>query len=279
MREKKSSSATSLQSSVFFWRLASFLLSAWLLLTFYSWHILNSTHHANPLPATSVLDAATATDHVHTQSEVTSKAPPLKVEGAGKEDKHVLPSLEELATYANTNIKWKDCSTDGACMEQVLPQQKGDAVYSTSQMRVLHVLCPYPSSHEDVMQSQKMVMASIATAQHYWKQYGSHKSAMDVDVVAIEQWIHRDQRVAVPTAFYRSPYFLRLTAQDFLPETVNISKSLPILREILEIAYMLASRGDYTHVVFSNMDIAVMPFLYEDVHSMLACSSNFFINR
>ena len=143
----------------------------------------------------------------------------------------------------------------------------------SSKWRILHIINPYRSAQ--VADTQKVTMASIEIAR---KATESTLNSIDVDVAVAFILTEADrisQSVYVPDAFYVSP--VHLNESDVVD---SAGKKLPILRRLLEISYSIADEFNFTHVVFTNRDILVMPSFYFDVAFILnGEKETFFINR
>lgn len=107
-----------------------------------------------------------------------------------------------------------------------------------------------------------------------------------VDIVTVESSYSSDDIAPWrPSTFLKATKNLTQTAFDVISEfNTSISKRpLPLLREILEVGtdFMASNKGSpYTHVIFTNTDIGVMPHFYWMVDKMATCvNRSFFLNR
>lgn len=186
------------------------------------------------------------------------------------------PSFKEMSEYANNKIVWSD-SPDQLLLEESDKRAKDSA------LKILHVINPYVSGSGE---TQRLAMATLESARYWADMTLGGGDRVHVDIVAIE---NDKQSPMLPNTFRRSKRRLFRTAVDALgPEKIaamsNISTDriiFPLLSDIFEIAHEEATQGAvvYDLVVYSNMDINVLPHFYAIIAEMSKCYKSFFINR
>ena len=183
------------------------------------------------------------------------------------------PTLSEAAQYVDA-VKWNDASHAQPALS--LHQQL--LLQSTSRRYYLHIISPYRQSGSANVQ-QETVMASIEVAR-MWAQ--RIRPEVQVAVVTLDD---RNSSVRRPDSFIASTAAVDHTAFDHLVRAHHLNsttslgrRQLPLLRDVLKAA-MLDPRL-FSHVIYTNMDILVMPHFYAAVDSMVSCGfQSFFFNR
>lgn len=187
-----------------------------------------------------------------------------------------LPSFKEIELYAN-NLVW---TRHGRRLQSRIN-------VTTGTHRYLHVINPYSTRNSGAEATQNMTLASIEAARAWMQMM---RPGWVVDIVTVEgpyqSWSDAPRR---PATFYRASRPLKLSVFDVIKDVFNESitkRPFPLLHEILEVGIKefspTASIHDtpYSHVIFTNMDIAVMPHFYAMVHKMATClKKTFFLNR
>ena len=175
------------------------------------------------------------------------------------------PTLDEAARYADA-IQWTDIQA--ARQQQIL---------HTNRRYYLHIISPYHQPDSGNVQQEK-VMASIDVAR-VWVQ----RILPDVQV-AVVTFDGRNSSVRRPTFFDASTTTLNHSVFEQLARSHNVDtasfggRRLPLLRDVLEAA--MSDLRPFTHLIYTNMDIFVMPHFYAAVDSMVTCGlQSFFFNR
>ena len=201
------------------------------------------------------------------------------------------PTLKEVAAYANALV-WHNepdalFSERRARWMERMARDYGPP--ATQPLRLLHVINPFFTPKKHVEATQKMAMASIESARA-WMDY-MDPLGVQVDVVVIELDDGKYSNLLRPATFKRATQRLKATVMDLINQTSfsrNFSSSarrhrLPLLKDILLSGLQEASNSSsgkpYDHLIFTNMDINVMPSFYAIVAKLLTCHKTFFINR
>jgi hypothetical protein len=182
-----------------------------------------------------------------------------------------------MSEYANTKIVWND-------VPDLLRLEESDERAQGSTLKILHVINPYAS--DDSWEMQRLVIATLESAR-YWADVMLGDDRVHVGIVAIENDQHSP--IHLPNTFRRSKRRLSRTAVDALgikkiAGMSNISTdrlTFPLLADIFEIAHEEATKGavQWDIIVYSNMDINVLPHFYAIIAEMSKCYKSFFINR
>ena len=196
------------------------------------------------------------------------------------------PTLMDAARY-EAAIEWTSQSATKQSTQQLRQQ--------SSIRRYLHIISPYHDPGR--IQSQLHVMASIEIARAWMQRM---RPDVTVHIVTVEdKYNHTDtDSPKRPQSFMNSKVILDYTTFDHhmnvftkkeamktnpntLPDSPTVpptTKRLPLLRDLLSAG--LTTDQSYSHVIFTNMDIFLMPFFYAAVDDMVNCRINtFFFNR
>ena len=195
------------------------------------------------------------------------------------------PTLVDAARY-EAAIEWT--SQSEAKKSTQLRQQ-------SNVRRYLHIISPYHDPGR--VQSQLHVMASIEIARAWMQRM---RPDVTVHIVTVEDKYNNTDSTDSPKrplSFMSSAVALDYTTFDQhmntftnkqafntnpnIPNSQPVpltTKRLPLLRDILSAGLM--TDQTYSHVIYTNMDILVMPFFYAAVDDMVNCRINsFFFNR
>lgn len=139
-------------------------------------------------------------------------------------------------------------------------------------VRLLHIINPFHSQDITSVLSQNMTLFSISNAlQHKWEKCGD--GDLLVNVLAL---FSPDDYEAIRNSNLKIP--AHFIIRSFTRDTI-IMKGPPLLRTILSHGFAFAREENFTHVIFSNVDINVVPSFYESVSYLLNCSDTLLINR
>jgi hypothetical protein len=144
--------------------------------------------------------------------------------------------------------------------------------------RLLHVICPFSIGGNVGVDSSLLgdtQMIVLETLRQAKQKAESHPLGNEFSINIIAILYKEDQFLPLGDEFTISKHFLTNSSQYFAPN----SNKLPLLKDILQIAMLEAEQRQSTHMIFTNMDINVMPTFYLQVHSMLEHIPAFFINR
>lgn len=114
-------------------------------------------------------------------------------------------------------------------------------------------------------------MASIEVARA-WAQY-SLPSKLEVDILTVEVNDEIHSAPMRPSTFIKYPHLLNYYKDD------SHKITQPKLKDILNAGVNTALTLNYEIIVYSNMDINVMPHFYAIVDKVSDCYENYFINR
>jgi hypothetical protein len=135
-------------------------------------------------------------------------------------------------------------------------------------MKIAHIVNPVivlPSS--DLYVAQPITFEAMRNAQEFAQRY-----QLDVDLYAAQ---YSEDQDLVPDYLIRTPN-LETSILDF--GIVNGTRKLPLIRDILDRLFVQANDADY--FIYSNVDIAPMPFFYVCVKSLIEKGFDAFtINR
>jgi len=124
-------------------------------------------------------------------------------------------------------------------------------------MTIAHIVQPVPVDRSsDLFVAQPITFATMIAAREF------AKTAVDVKLFAIQD--HEDERMALPEEFIRLPDLTR-SILDY--KTFKKERKLPLIQDILA---SLFAASDALFFVYSNVDIALMPFFYQTVAMHLA---------
>lgn len=139
---------------------------------------------------------------------------------------------------------------------------------ATTNISFAHLLNPVDAPAGSSMhKAQQMTFATIEVSKKYTQ------GNVDVDVVTTQY--EEDLPVLVPPSF-RPIHNLKYSSADVIDEP-GATKKLPLVRDLLMAAY---NHTTASHIIYSNVDIAVMPSFYENIRSIIHCgTSAFAINR
>jgi len=115
-----------------------------------------------------------------------------------------------------------------------------------------------------------MTMASIEVARA-WTQYTLPELMVDILTIEVNDEIH--SAPMRPSTFTKYPHFIKYYKND------SYTISQPQLKDILNAGLSTALTLNYEIIIYSNMDINVMPHFYAIVDKMSDCYENYFINR
>lgn len=136
--------------------------------------------------------------------------------------------------------------------------------------RFLHILNPYAATDKDLIATFHITMASLDIARQ-WLSAKWLQNDVTVDIVAIVDEKDRG-KFEIPTTFQ----------VVYLKNNASWPGSHPPLHQLLSTAQQLHSsntRSPYTHVIYSNVDIGVLPHFYQLLWSSVPCSGAFFVGR
>lgn len=201
------------------------------------------------------------------------------------------PSFKQVAAYAKAVVWAAGPDAMWPKRREAWRRRIAPASASRQPRRLLHVVNPFASSKARVVETQAMVMASIEAARA-WIDY-MDPIGIYVDVLVIEAGDEAETLVLQrPATFLQAKSRLGRTAMDFFAlmnltigeksASLTQHQKLPLLRDILLAGLSEAKNGSspaYDHLIFSNMDINVMPHFYSIVDKLLGCHKSFFINR
>ena len=194
------------------------------------------------------------------------------------------PTLVDVARYESV-IEWTSPTVTTKSTQ--LRQQ-------SSARRYLHIISPYHDPGR--IQSQLHVMTSIEIARAWMQRM---RPDVTVHIVTIEENYNHTETDSLkrPQSFTTSKVTLDYTTFDHhmnsfrkkqtlhtnpnMPDGESFpptTKRLPSLRDILSAG--ITTDQSYSHVIYTNMDIFLMPFFYAAVDDMINCRINtFFFNR
>ena len=133
--------------------------------------------------------------------------------------------------------------------------------------RIAHIINPVVvDKSSDLFKAQPITFESMRIARNYAQQVG-----IDVDIIA--SFFPKDEKI-VPDYFIKAKP-LELSILDI--DGVNEEKKLPFIADILERMYR-SSNADY--LIYTNVDIALMPSFYQSVANIIEQKyESFIINR
>ena len=136
--------------------------------------------------------------------------------------------------------------------------------FPIAKFRFLHVVNPFSTSNQKSNNTQHMSIRSISNAFHYIKENHANQSLpVSIHVLALT-----DKRFPfLPGNFIERP----------LP--VQAKSAPPTLQAILQEALNYARNKNFTHIIYTNMDINIVPSFYQSVGYLLNCSDTLLINR
>ena len=195
------------------------------------------------------------------------------------------PTLEQASHYA-ANINWTRRRERRPSVD-VPRSDATDSGHSNShhqhqhqhQHRYVHVISPYRERDPMRRQHQELVMASLEVARAWMRRM---RPDVHVTVLTVEGGKEGDAEDGNSTSTPRRPASFASSVTALAAEgRIKGRRQLPPLRAILAAA--LAHGGpssSFTHVVYTNMDILVLPHFYAAVDAMSHCGfGNFFVNR
>ncbi|MGB3591795.1 MAG: hypothetical protein WBA16_08960 [Nonlabens sp.] len=128
-------------------------------------------------------------------------------------------------------------------------------------MRILHLINPYEGGNKN---EQEIVLQSLVHA------CSQSCPSIEVTIAAI---VHKEDSPKMPDAIQNLHYLER-----FVDQVANLSipSTKPLLRDIFN--FLNSYNADY--IVYTNMDIGVMPFFYDSIKSIIEKGMDaFIINR
>lgn len=137
-----------------------------------------------------------------------------------------------------------------------------------SKFRILHIINPFETSSEQGRSAQNMTIISIENALSMVPQL-SRREDLNVAVLSID-FAHAPSittSYSIPRSFHRRQI------------TLTSDIEVPQLASILTVGYEYALQNNYTHVIYTNMDISIVPSFYRMVELLLKCSETLLINR
>lgn len=118
-------------------------------------------------------------------------------------------------------------------------------------MKLAHIINPFRAKEtQDLFLAQPITLKTMETAQDFSRAYG-----LDVELYAV--YYPEDEEV-VPSKFIKTPPLDR-SVLDVAKIQFKVPRRFPLLRDILDRIYVLTN-ADY--LIYSNVDIALMPFFY-----------------
>ena len=153
-----------------------------------------------------------------------------------------------------------------------------NAECKNAKFRLLHIINPYHSQDVSSLLSQNMTMLTISNAlQQQNRGKCSHHRDLLVNVLALFSE-DDDEKVIKNSNYMKIPSnFIRRTISKVANNTNGGGP--PLLRTILTHGLAFAREENFTHVIFSNMDINIVPSFYEAVSYLLNCTDTLLINR
>ena len=139
-------------------------------------------------------------------------------------------------------------------------------------IRLLHIINPFHSQDISSVLSQNMPMLTISNAiQQKWKKCNNRDLLVNVLALfsADDYEAIRNSNMKIPSHFI---------CRKFSKDTNTIGGPT-LLRTILSHGLTFAREENFTHVIYSNMDIKVVPSFYEGVSYLLNCTDTLLINR
>jgi len=134
--------------------------------------------------------------------------------------------------------------------------------------RILHIINPFRSEDLRSKLTQNMTMQTVLNALQHARQNEDYYD-MYVEILAV-----MTTDTTSPPAFFNIP-------NEFSVLNTNLSTvdGMPKLRSILELGHAYADTNNFTHAIFTNLDISIMPMFYGMAKSLLQCSGTLLINR
>lgn len=165
-----------------------------------------------------------------------------------------------------------------------MPPRNNSLASGNKEYRFAHFINIYSSKSKSNEQNQKLTMMTIEAARAWMKFKFPN---IQVDIYTIEGPYKKHSNIKPPLrpkAFYKSPFQLNKTILD-IPSiskfiTPNMTRrTVPLLRDVLGVG-LHPHFTHYTHIIYSNMDICVMPHFYAIITDLLNCKMlDFFLNR
>jgi len=190
------------------------------------------------------------------------------------------PTLEQAARYAD-HIEWTLLPWNTRPEATLSPLPPAASTTRHHCHRYLHVISPYRERDPARRQHQELVMASLEVARAWM-----HRMHPDVHVTVLAVDDDESESEGGSTRNYTwTPRRPASFATAFTPQLQQPQQQqrrrLPTLRAILAAALAhVGPAAAFTHVVYTNMDILVLPHFYAAVDAMVHCGlGTFFINR
>ncbi|WP_204153907.1 hypothetical protein [Leptolyngbya sp. CCY15150] len=121
-------------------------------------------------------------------------------------------------------------------------------------MKIAHIINPFKAKEtQDLFLAQPITFKTMETAQRFAKDYG-----LEVELYAAYYPV--DEEV-VPSSFIKTPPLDR-SVLDVAKIQFQVPRTFPLLGDILDRLYA-ATDADY--LVYTNVDIALMPFFYTTI--------------
>lgn len=124
-------------------------------------------------------------------------------------------------------------------------------------MKIAHIINPVKVSEKsDLYVAQPVTFASMRAAKEY-----AAKNNIKVELLTTQ---YEEDKEIIPDYFQQLPD-LQTSVMEF--STFNAKRKLPLIKDILDRAYQASDGSDY--MIYTNVDIALMPHFYVYVDSMI----------
>jgi hypothetical protein len=125
-------------------------------------------------------------------------------------------------------------------------------------MKIAHIINPFTAKEtQDLYLAQPVTFKTMETAQAFAKQFG-------IEVELYAAYYPEDEAI-VPDSFIKTPPLER-SVLDVAKVQFQVPRTFPLLRDILDRLYD-ATDADY--LIYTNVDIALMPYFYSTVVSFI----------
>jgi hypothetical protein len=125
-------------------------------------------------------------------------------------------------------------------------------------MKIAHIVNPFRAKKtQDLFLAQPITLKTMEVAQNFAQNFG-------IEVELYATYYPEDEAI-VPSSFIKTPP-LKRSVLDVATIQFQVPRTFPLLRDIIDCLY---SSTDADYLIYTNIDIALMPFFYSTIANFI----------